>query len=186
MLYTDYKTAAKRHIDTCLRLKKYLENPDNITSLAARVSEEQNIIANIYYLSGYIVECSVYYRFFDDNQSSTANGLVDNYNHQTICFKRGTPYRLSGHFQFPLDTAGTPKDAYRTSEKVLEAIHNQLSSSILQGTILESFLPNIVNRNPYQERWEPAIRYSIAFPINKQDVFNYLSEAAKIYNKLTQ
>lgn len=56
MQYEEYKTASERHLETCLNLEELIVN-NSITD-----SKRKNeILANIYYLSGYVIECIVNY-----------------------------------------------------------------------------------------------------------------------------
>jgi len=56
MQYEEYKTASERHLETCLNLEQLIVN-NSITD-----SKRKNeILANIYYLSGYVIECIVNY-----------------------------------------------------------------------------------------------------------------------------
>ena len=178
------------HINKIRNLKKHIEtSTSDSSSFAQRQQEDALLLANIYYLSGYIVECSVYFRFFEENKDHTTiagfANHIENYNDGTICFKRGTRYRLGGHFQFPVDSStGDPKDSFLSSEKVLDAL-NAISSTRLNGTILTDFMTGATKSNVYQKKWEPALRYEIPFSILKQDVFEYFKNAYKIYNQLT-
>lgn len=54
--YKEYRTAARRHLDSCEYMLDYLDK----ISYADSYSKE-NILADIYYLSGYIIECIVNY-----------------------------------------------------------------------------------------------------------------------------
>ena len=61
MLYKDYLNSARKHIHTCKVLSKHIETLD----------EKNNgvivkcLILNLYYLSGYIIECVVKYGIYD-------------------------------------------------------------------------------------------------------------------------
>jgi hypothetical protein len=64
MIYSDYKDAAERHLETCLQLEyilkqEYKKKEDNGVTLTARLKKEKKqILADLYYLAGYIIECS--------------------------------------------------------------------------------------------------------------------------------
>jgi hypothetical protein len=64
MVYSDYKAAAERHLETCLQLEyilkqEYKKMEDSGITLKTRHQKEKNqILSNIYYLAGYIIECS--------------------------------------------------------------------------------------------------------------------------------
>lgn len=62
MDYKDYKTASERHLETCLKLQEltmnnYIGKPLQTNDLKIK----NEILGNIYYLSGYIIECIVNY-----------------------------------------------------------------------------------------------------------------------------
>lgn len=62
MHYKDYKTASERHLETCLRLKDVFESKyqnDNLNLL--QIKKRDELLINIYYLTGYIIECIVSY-----------------------------------------------------------------------------------------------------------------------------
>lgn len=56
MNYKDFRTAAHRHLITCLKLCEILET--------ANTEEKRNIISDIYYLSGYVIETLLSYAIF--------------------------------------------------------------------------------------------------------------------------
>jgi len=62
MIYSDYKDAAERHIEVCLQLVNVIEQIQKKEQIAVLSPREQldkrKILANLYYLSGYIIECS--------------------------------------------------------------------------------------------------------------------------------
>ncbi len=62
MQYEDYKTASERHLETCLKLKEVVTNNYlNRTLSATELKKQNEILANIYYLTGYVIECIVSY-----------------------------------------------------------------------------------------------------------------------------
>ena len=58
MNYEDYKIASERHLETCLKLKDVVV-ANSLTDVDLKGKNE--ILANIYYLSGYVIECIVNY-----------------------------------------------------------------------------------------------------------------------------
>ncbi|SON51572.1 hypothetical protein [Vibrio tapetis] len=63
MKYPEYLLAAKRHSETCKVLQERIEaclSADQEQSL-----QFQNLVLSLYYLSGYIVECSLKYKILD-------------------------------------------------------------------------------------------------------------------------
>lgn len=68
MFYTEYKEAAERHLEVCFQLEKLLihyqkvENGRTLTNKEAK--EKLQLLSDLYYLSGYIIECSYNYAIY--------------------------------------------------------------------------------------------------------------------------
>lgn len=60
MVYTDYKIAAERHLEVCLQLLDIIEDEYQKKEPLSRAKEKEKnqLLADLYYLSGYIIECS--------------------------------------------------------------------------------------------------------------------------------
>ena len=93
-----YKDAAKRHLEVCDILFTQLNSYQN-----------DNIVAELYYLSGYIVECSINYKYLVHRGFSDS----EDYNDRN---RWGENVRLKGHFRF---TANVP-----SCEKILQELSN--------------------------------------------------------------
>lgn len=63
MKYTEYKKSAKRHLDTCGHLIKTLNSVQAKTTHSQQECQN-NLILNVFYLSGYVVECILKFTFF--------------------------------------------------------------------------------------------------------------------------
>lgn len=62
MQYKEYKTASERHLETCLKLKDVIESKyqnDKLNLLEIKKRDE--LLINVYYLTGYIIEYIVSY-----------------------------------------------------------------------------------------------------------------------------
>lgn len=66
MIFSDYKQAAKRHLETSSQLwflldesYRKIEN-QGVTLSRKQLREKKQLLSNLYYLSGYIIECSYY------------------------------------------------------------------------------------------------------------------------------
>ena len=84
-----YKDAADRHLQACDILFKQLQDPKNFRFR----DKYHNIAAELYYLSGYIVECTINYKYL------VAKGFGDNENYDQRN-RWDTGVWLNGHFQF--------------------------------------------------------------------------------------
>jgi hypothetical protein len=162
MKYTLYKEAAKRHIQTCRLLKANLPTD----------TRRANILANMFYLSGYVVECTVYFAFFD----SISNPLKTiNLRLQTgqSCFRETEDVRkldsnnnadsnitwkknLDGHFQF-VNNPTEKKDLLDYLSKNYKIIETTpiLKDLINQKTNREDDLTELF------KKWNPDKRYIV-------------------------
>lgn len=57
MVYEDYRKAALKHLRTCKFIKDHL---DNVTDIETK----RDILRNLYYISGYVIECSINFRIY--------------------------------------------------------------------------------------------------------------------------
>ncbi len=95
MIYRDFRIAANRHLQTCKYMCEFLNCKPN-------ESEKANIITDIYYLSGYVIECIIKYAIYDyikydpkaDVADLTPEGKYKQYN---ISYKGNTIYRTQTH-----------------------------------------------------------------------------------------
>ncbi len=100
MVYSDYKAAAERHLETCFELVQAiikLEKKKHRGSLSSNDTKRQkHILENLYYLSGYMLECLYGYAMCkQDNypQADQVNSL-DNGGYK-LCFKHNKRGRLN-------------------------------------------------------------------------------------------
>ncbi|EME5702204.1 hypothetical protein VY440_004191, partial [Escherichia coli] len=62
MKYTEFLSSAKRHNHACRVLKEKL---DSLGEDNAENVEYKFLVLSLYYLSGYIIECSIKYKIFE-------------------------------------------------------------------------------------------------------------------------
>ncbi len=66
IFYPDYKEASERHLETCLQLENILKTRYQAKSILT-VQERKDmkfLLSNLYYLSGYIIECIYNFSIF--------------------------------------------------------------------------------------------------------------------------
>ncbi len=98
MVYKDYRTVANRHLQTCKYMCKCLDS--DIGKL--NETEKANILTNIYYLSGYVIECIIKYAIYDYLQYDAKADVADlipegKYKQFNISYSGNTKYRLKTH-----------------------------------------------------------------------------------------
>ena len=136
-----FKDAAERHYQTCkILVEKLNDLSDN---------EHDNILANIYYLSGYMAECAVKYRClkilsFDDTEDSYQE-------------PRWSGIRIFSHLCFSDTTEKTKSQQLLRKVKqghTLPKYLEKLSGTSVLLTTEEQLLENM------QEKWHPRVRYA--------------------------
>ena len=140
-----FKDAAERHYQTCTILVKKLSELENDTN------KRDNILANIYYLSGYMTECAVkYWCLTDVLKYEDAHNYLDN---------KGTKWKtldIKTHLCF------ITKNNKNASEKLLASLTNiELPKYLLklsgESITLEQ---NEELLKEMQEKWDPNVRYA--------------------------
>lgn len=85
MKYTEFLSSAKRHNHACRVLKEKL---DSLGEDSAESVEYKFLVLSLYYLSGYIIECSIKYKIFE-LESYDLNSDVN----ESECEKAGIDYK---------------------------------------------------------------------------------------------
>lgn len=79
MTYPEYKIAAERHLETCWSLVEklnYYEDKRQKASLNSKdLNSESHLLANLYYLSGYMLECMYSYAMckYENNRATVSH-----------------------------------------------------------------------------------------------------------------
>ncbi len=151
--YTDWKDAAARHIQTCKVLELYLKDTSKPNTL-------DSCKKNMYYLVGYIIECSINYAIYwyiaypeyEDIKNLTIN---KNTCDVTYAFTKGKD-----------DTAALEK---HKGETIFQIVHHEIQKNIaffgtktINHEHLESFVSELEKDEKLKimfENWKPEIRY---------------------------
>lgn len=84
MKYSEYLSSAKRHNCACKVLKEKIEQIEDINS-----DEYNFLVLNLYYLSGYIIECSLKFKIFEVSLFSSNSDIED----EEECLKVNIDYK---------------------------------------------------------------------------------------------
>lgn len=182
-----YKDAAERHLHVCAILVKQLDFPQNFRD----TNKYHNILAELYYLSGYIVECAINYKYL------TSVGFLDSedYNDRGRwtpnipgAHVNNDPVRLKGHFRFT-----TPR-SITSSENILGQLPTMMLPPYLQslGNVLPITLTgNEIIQKIMQQYWDPSIRYAyestgltFSAPTSVDDIKIYYKAAKDLFYNL--
>ncbi|OQY53979.1 MAG: hypothetical protein DRR08_19895 [Candidatus Parabeggiatoa sp. nov. 2] len=125
MNYKEYRTAARRHLDTCEYMLDYLDKISYADSY-----DKENILADIYYLSGYVIECIATYaiKTLELTQSRDSR-KIHNFQHNDIPLLR------------------------KNIQKIDKPIENLIKNSYVKY-LYQAWNPKVryIEMNPFRER----------------------------------
>ncbi|MFP1764957.1 hypothetical protein ACLECR_02295 [Lonsdalea quercina] len=148
MKYTEFLSSAKRHNHACRVLKEKL---DSLGEDNAENVEYKFLVLSLYYLSGYIIECSIKYKIFElENYDS--NSEVN----EGECEKAGIDF----------------KNKIKTHN--FKRLQNYLDSLIsdISHVSEKKFINKLMNE------WTPEIRYS-SIDVNYKQIKDLYSHTNK-------
>ncbi len=172
MKYTEYKKAAKRHLDTCHHLLNNIDSisPEFRTPRKSREDHQYNLMLGIYYLSGYVVECVLKFTFFQSIHFER-NRDVKSLNKEdcTITFEN---LKTNNHRLAPL------VDLVGKFDKNLPENIPCITEKLAKGDLRTMF-----------EEWESSFRYTQNFKtnitLNRTLISEYLLIISSIHSKLS-
>lgn len=183
-----YKHAAERHLDTCLNLKEIIQQKygDTILSIT-KENEQQELLFNIYYLSGYIIECSLNYsilKFINFDRIKRTNSRIRHYK-QLNSRHRNNRYNVSfSHKDRNADYA-LWQPAHKFQSNILFFAEDSKISGIdhirgINGNPIEP-----INVRRLFNDWNVEYRYETKGKIlNSNDIFAFLDFAMEIFTEL--
>jgi hypothetical protein len=204
MLYTEYQTAAEKHLQACkAALSMFLnENSNNISQR----KERQFLLMDIYYLSGYIFECTITYAIykkafdFHGKPPFDETKNIKDTNNTTTFFGKGGAYFHNPPNSFAFYKYYSDKLHNNTNHTAnyFVAGHNFQNNAELLNLILSgNTIPFICDRDspPIDKfdiydlilKWKPEKRYQVEnIPLSLADVQALIALADEVYKKVTQ
>jgi hypothetical protein len=167
MNYKEYYKAAQRHRETC----EYLINKLNDRQEYIDVHRQKKLLQNIYYLSGYVIECIISYSFFN-----------------IICFdNKKSVYDLENHNCYGYSF----QKYFREHSKIANDL--RIEEIRKRGGNIPSSLPIIgekvvdeITKKMY-EQWDAKSRYTnihLTFELDRNNVFKFFNLANEIYTNI--
>lgn len=183
MLYIGYKTAADKHLKTCKSILDSLDKLSILDNNALIVSRhKQEVLHNIYYLSGYILESiSTYsiYKHFGWNQRNSVKTF--NRNFSDSC---QFTFYSNHHYMFSAQS-------HKFQNNQFEVLRRVFSNSGIEFIDASVGVNN--NMQLLFNSWKAEVRYHGSTQsyanntvLSEADVKNFLITAENIYNSLLQ
>lgn len=183
-----YKQAAERHLDTCLNLKEIIQQKYNDTVLSATKEKElQELLFNIYYLSGYIIECSLNYsilKFINFGRIKRTNSRIRDYK-QLQSRHRNNQYNVSFSYRDRNADYALWQPAHKFQLNINFFVEGSKMSGIdhIRGINGNPIRPINVKKLFYD--WNVEYRYETKGKIlNSNDIFAFLDFAMEIFTEL--
>jgi hypothetical protein len=167
MNYTEYFKAAQRHRETCEYLiRKLSDSQEGID-----VHLQEKLLNNIYYLSGYVIECIISYSFFNIINYDKTKSVYD--------LDINNPYQYTFHKYFR-------EHSKSANELRIDEIRKR-------GGNIPSTIPIIGDENvdknlkKMYDQWDAKSRYTtshLTFTIDQNNAKKFFTLANEIYTKI--
>lgn len=178
-----YRDAALRHFNTCKVLWRYINIPN--TSNLKNINEDF-ILKNVFYLSGYVVECALKYRYCTNCHTLTDTRVESSWGFP--------PNKLRKHFSqhSPNDKSWSESVVQDlTANSSARSIPNHLNNLCRGSNSALPFLTlNLAEELLYemQESWEPTVRYNFennGLTVNKSDIEAFFNSTKTLLRNLS-
>lgn len=165
MKYTDFETSAQRHLESCYHILETLTN----SNAAYKKQKVDRLVLNVYYLSGYVIECTFKFAFF-----------------------KAIRYDKKKNIELTHTILGIDYDLKSHNLTQLAAYLPRVDLSLPQNIpMITQTIPN-TNHRIMADIWNSEIRYSLdyartTFSIDVTLVQAYVDDVVKpIFEKLTR
>jgi hypothetical protein len=173
-VYDEFRKAADRHLKTCLKLKEVIESE-------TKADLKRKLLEDLYYLSGYIVECSCCYFIFS-------------YNKKFKQLEKKTDLKPELDEKSDKNIAFSAKDGLSSATFVVKSSdHNmkhfkEAMKEYLTNFPTETPILNGQNLSPINEKlfsgWNANIRYKVPenIPLSEPNIISFLEMAKNVYD----
>lgn len=181
--YRDYKTAAQRHMLTCDYLIQSLKLPDNPLHKPKTASFKSYLLRNIYYLSGYTIECIVNYAIYESvNDSKNGLARIKQVDHLyepslSLVFKPKPGRDKGKSFQYVI--------AYHNFQKNMKVLNSLATSKFSQIPVIGqiNYPANWTSIRQLFDNWEPQVRYTTV-TYTDQQIIDFFKLSVEIYTNI--
>jgi hypothetical protein len=176
MNYLEYKSASARHLHTCINIAKTLSSINNSTV-------EKALLLNLYYLSGYVIECIVNYAIYDYvkfGPAADVSTLTPKNNLYDVSFFAGP--MLKRKFQINRN----PKYVIQT-HRFQYNCQFFAANGVADANKVPQFDGNIADKSIIKlfDLWKPEVRYT-DYGFSKGEIIGFTNLAEEIHTKTRQ
>lgn len=175
-VYQEYQQAAERHYQTCLTLKEAIQELQGNSSNNKLVKK---LLQNLYYLTGYIIECSccyfIYAHYADLTDKKSLIATMSGQCKENVCFDENhkidrDTFILKGKNHGLMNFTKT-HSYFRQCPSNIPLINGHISDFRDCQTLLT--------------KWGAEVRYKVEFPLDNTNTSSFLVVAKLIYNNVT-
>ena len=187
--YDYYKDAAERHLETCKELREYIKaNFQGKPTLSPQEERKQKmILANIYYLSGYVIECIVNYGILKhikfENMNKELKDLISDDNSHGVSYSSYPKISTKKQIKYVI---------YAANHKLNAGNKHHYFKSIAKVTGKEFDAIPFINGKPLKAKqqelfkiWGATVRYEVDTNLLvSSDIEEFYENSEKIYKGL--
>jgi hypothetical protein len=181
-VYQEYQKAANRHLKTCIELRniisKLSEKPEINKKLIKNVTED------LYYLSGYIIECSccmLIYFNFDISSKKDLKATKIGHCLENIAFTKPQKEEVTDDKTLYISNTNHEMRSFQDIYKYLPDI--PINTPLINGS-LQVF--ERANCKDLFFNWGAEVRYSIDITLTTEKTLKFLEIATNIYTNIDQ
>ncbi|MBN2747567.1 MAG: hypothetical protein JXR34_12640 [Bacteroidales bacterium] len=186
--YKDYKIAAQRHLRTCEYLETCLLLPENSLHKPPKEHYKRDLLKNIYYLAGYVAECSINYAIYETiNENLGSDSKMVYVEDLNI---HGPPYRLLFQTPVPKDC---PKQFYyiigtHKFQKNIDILRELASAKIEDIPLIGKPPKNWGEIKKLYDDWNPSARYrnNLMEDYTESQILSFSNFVKELYVKIRQ
>ena len=186
MIYTEYAKAAERHLETCTHLVHVLEEQYQKKEVGSTLSnrelkEKLELLSNLYYLSGYIIECVYSYALCQYIGMNLTDDVKTQLPQRGVCWSYNSLTRNNNThaiYRQMHKMSGSNDLSYFTTHNV-----SGISAIPILGGSQNMSSPNA---QILFDNWSAEVRYSISNQLDYANVFDFFRECEKIYRLTRQ
>ncbi len=182
-VYQEYQQAANRHLKTCIELRSTISKLSGKPEINKKLIK--NVTEDLYYLSGYIIECSccmlIFFNFDDISSKYDLLATQTGYCMQNISFTKPQKDKIVDDKTLYLSNTNHEMRSFQYIDKYLPNIPT--NTPLISGD-LQSF--ERANCKDLFFNWGAEVRYSIDITLTTEKTLRFLEIAEKIYTNINQ
>lgn len=174
-VYQEYQQAAERHYKTCLKLEETIQSLQGNSSNNKLVKK---LLQNLYYLTGYIIECSCCYFIYAQYANLTDKKALI----ATMPGKCRENVSFDKNHKIDSDTFIIKGDNHGLLN--FTETHSYFGQSLDNIPLINGHISAFQDSEQLLKKWGAEVRYKVEIPLNESNTFSFLAVAKTMYNNI--